>query len=155
MSNEEIQKELNELNKKMNELNAKMKDASDTVKIAGLETKDVLDEKVSEAKGNIAASQENVRLAKEKGKSKVSSRLLKAQMDFKEMKKGISDKKIEHNKQKAQKDIEETLEYAETCADLAVYAGQEAVLAFLEAARKEIDYQEEYGEFEDEEDTQE
>lgn len=146
MSKEEIQKEMAELNKKMDELNAKMKDASDTVKIVGMEAKDTLNEKVSEAKGNIASTQENMRLAKEKGKSKISSRLLKAQMDLEEMKKGISEKRIEHNKEKAQKDIEETLDYAETCANLAIYAGQEAILAFLEAAAKEVDFEDEYGE---------
>lgn len=146
MNKKEIEKEMKELNKKMDELNAKIKDASDTVKIVGMETKDTLDDKVSEAKGNVASTKENFRLAKEKGKSKVSSRLLKAQMDMEEMKKNISEKKIEHDKAKAEKDIQETLEYAETCANLAIYAGQEAVLAFLEAAGKEMDYEDEYGE---------
>lgn len=155
MTKKEIQNELNELNKKMDELNAKMKDASDTVKIAGMEAKDTIDEKVSEAKGNVAATQENMRLATERGKSKISSRMLKAQMELEDMKKSISEKKIEHNKEKALKDIDETLEYAENCANLAIYAGQEAVLAFLEAASKEIDFQEEYGEFDFDDDNDE
>ena len=154
MTKKEIQKELDELNKKMDELNAKMKDASDTVKIAGMEAKDTIDEKVSEAKGNVAATQENMRLATERGKSKFSSTLLKAQMELETMKKNISDKKIEHNKEKALKDIDETLEYAENCANLAIYAGQEAVLAFLEAASKEIDFQDEYGDYDFEDDDE-
>lgn len=149
MDKKEIQEKMNEMNEKMKEINAKIQDASDTVKIVGLETKDVLDKKIDDAKSSLAATRENARIAGERGKSKISSELLRAQMNLSELKKNLNEKIETYNKEKAAKDIEDTLSYAAACADLAALAGEEAVLAFLEAAEKKVAYDKQYGENEE------
>ena len=146
MDKKSIEEKLNEMSEKMKDINAKIQDASDTVKIVGMESKDVLDKKVSDAKSTLAATEENVRQVSERGKSKLSSELIKAQMNLKEFKKAVEEKKAEHDKAKAEKEIEDTLEYAAACADLATIAGQEAIVAFLEAAEKKVEFDKEYGE---------
>ena len=83
MGKEERKQKIEELSKKMKEVNLKIKEGTDTVIVAGMEAKDVLDEKMKDAQSGLEAAKEQCRIATEKGKSKISSELLKAQMNFK------------------------------------------------------------------------
>ena len=156
MNKEEIQKKMNELNSKMQEFNSKFKDTADTVAIVGMESKDVIDKKLSEAKGDLEASKENYRLACERGKSKLASELIRAQMNFNEAQKAIkakkdqvqkdlAEKKYELDKDKMEQAIKDNLEYADACAALAVMATEEATIAYLEAMQEQVEFEEKFG----------
>lgn len=70
MDKEERKQKVEEFNKKMKELNAKIKDGTDTVIIAGMEAKDVLDDKIQDAKGNLEAAKEQCRIDQKEEKEK-------------------------------------------------------------------------------------
>lgn len=146
MNKEELKGKMNEFNTKMKSLNSKIKDTTDTVVIASMEAKDVLDAKVKDARSGLEATKEQCRIAGEKGKSKISSELIKAQMNFNVAKENIQERKEAYDKEKLAKYIDNQLEYAEQSVALAMLAADEAKLAFLEAVDAQKEYDEKYGE---------
>ena len=146
MNKEERKQKVEEFNKKMKDLNAKIKDGTDTVIIAGMEAKDVLGDKIQDAKGNLEAAKEQCRIVSERGKGKISSELIKAQMNFKVAKENIQERKEARDKEKLSKYIDDELEYAEQSIALALLAAEEAKVAFLEAVEAQKEYDEKYGE---------
>lgn len=146
MDKEERKQKMKEFNEKMKELNSKIKDGTDTVIIAGMEAKDVLNKKVEDAKSSLEATKEQCRVISEKGKGKISSELIKAQMNFKVAKENIEAKKEARSKEKLSKYIDDELEYAEQSIAFALLAAEEAKLAFLEAVEAQSEYDEKYGE---------
>ena len=103
MGKEERKQKIEELSKKMKEVNLKIKEGTDTVIVAGMEAKDVLDEKMKDAQSGLEAAKEQCRIATEKGKSKISSELLKAQMNFKVAKENMQERKEARDKEKLSK----------------------------------------------------
>ena len=148
MNKEERKQKMDEFNKKMKELNAKIKDGTDTAIIVGLEAKDVLASKMEDAQSGLAAAKEQCRIASERGKSKISSELLRAQMNFKVAKENIQERKEIHDKEKLSKYIDDQLEYAEQSVTLSLLAAEEARVAFLEAVEAQKEYDEKYGDAE-------
>lgn len=146
MNKEEMNNKIEDLKVKMNKLNDEIKDASDTLQLKGMYAKDELNEKSDEAKSNLEAAKENYRIYSERAKSKLSSKLLEAQLNIEVAKENISAKKEIHDREELEKYINDTLEYATNCVALAVYAADEAKLAFLEAAEAQAEHDEKYGE---------
>ena len=125
---------------------AKIKDASETVQIAAMLSKDELDKKVAEAKGSLAAAQENARIISEKSQSKLNAELLKAQIMLGASRDAIAEKREEWDKDKRRARIEDLVAYAEGCEAIAAQLVIEADLAMLEAAAEVVEYNERYGE---------
>ena len=146
MTKEERKEKMEDFNEKMQKLNAKIKDSTDTAIIVGMEAKDVLSKKMDDAKSGLEAAKEQCRSASERGKGKISSELLKAQMNFKVAKENIQERKEARDKEKLSKYIDDELEYAEQSVALALLAAEEAKLAFLEAVDAQREYDEKYGE---------
>ena len=145
MGKEERKQKIEELSKKMKEVNIKIKEGTDTVIVAGMEAKDVLDEKMKDAQSGLEAAKEQCRIATEKGKSKISSELLKAQMNFKVAKENMQERKEARDKEKLSKYIDDELEYADQSIALAFLAVEEAKVAFLNAVEAQQEYDEKYG----------
>ncbi len=146
MTKEERKEKMEDFNEKMQKLNAKIKDSTDTAIIVGMEAKDVLSKKMDDAKSGLEAAKEQCRIASERGKGKISSELLKAQMNFKVAKENIQERKEARDKEKLSKYVDDELEYAEQSVALALLAAEEAKLAFLEAVDAQREYDEKYGE---------
>ena len=146
MTKEERKEKMEDFNEKMQKLNAKIKDSTDTAIIVGMEAKDVLSKKMDDAKSGLEAAKEQCRIASERGKGKISSELLKAQINFKLAKENIQERKEARDKEKLSKYIDDELEYAEQSVALALLAAEEAKLAFLEAVDAQREYDEKYGE---------
>ena len=146
MTKEERKEKMEDFNEKMQKINAKIKDSTDTAIIVGMEAKDVLSKKMDDAKSGLEAAKEQCRIASERGKGKISSELLKAQMNFKVAKENIQERKEARDKEKLSKYIDDELEYAEQSVALALLAAEEAKLAFLEAVDAQREYDEKYGE---------
>lgn len=146
MNKDERQQKIDEFNKSMKEFGDKVKDYTDTVAISGMYAKDAIDAKIDDAKSGLAVAKENARIISERGKSKFSSALIKAQMELNVAKENIAEKKEARDKEKLSKYIDDELEYAESSLQLAFLAAQEAKLAFLEAVAAQKEYDEKYGE---------
>ena len=146
MTKEERKQKMEEFNEKMKKLNSKIKDGTDTAIIVGMEAKDTLSAKMEDAKSGLEAAKEQCRIASERGKGKISSELLKAQMNFKVAKENIQERKEARDKEKLSKYIDNQLEYAEQSVTLALLAAEEAKVAFLEAVEAQQEYDEKYGE---------
>ena len=71
---------LAELSVKLGELSKKASDASEDAKVYRELRKEAIQDKISTVKGDVAAMQENARLAEEEQKGKIKSALLKARM---------------------------------------------------------------------------
>lgn len=145
MNKDERKQKIAEFNENLKNFGDKVKDCTDTVTISGMYAKDAIDEKISDAKSGLEAAKENVRIISERGKGKISSVLLKAQMDLNVAKENIAEKKDAKDKEKLSKYIDDELEYAESSLQLAFLAAQEAKLAFLEAIAAQEEYDEKYG----------
>ena len=145
MNKDERQQKIDEFNKSMKEFGDKVKDYTDTAVISGMYAKDAIDAKIDDAKSGLAAAKENARIISERGKSKFSSALIKAQMELNVAKENIAEKKEARDKEKLSKYIDDELEYAESSLQLAFLAAQEAKLAFLEAVAAQKEYDEKYG----------
>lgn len=146
MNKEERKQKMDEFNEKMKELNAKIKDSTDTLVLEGMEAKDVLGKKLKDAQSSLEATKEQCRIMEEKGKGKISSELIKAQMNLNVAKENIEKKKELHDKEKLAKYIDDELEYAEQSVALSLLAAKEAKVAFLEALDAQMEYDEKYGE---------
>ena len=140
---------LEDLKENINDIGDKIKDSAETLEIKGMYKKDEIDEKIKETRGNVEAAKENARMVQERGKSKISSELLKMQMKVEEAKDKLAQKKEAKDKEKLEKYIDDTIEYAQDCVAMSVLAAKEAKLAFLEALDAELEYEEKYGEDED------
>ena len=145
MNKDERQQKIDEFNKSMKEFWDKVKDYTDTAAISGMYAKDAIDAKIDDAKSGLAVAKENARIISERGKSKFSSALIKAQMELNVAKENIAEKKEARDKEKLSKYIDDELEYAESSLQLAFLASQEAKLAFLEAVAAQKEYDEKYG----------
>ena len=108
--------------------------------------RDALDDKIGEARGNVVAAQENMRIAGERAQGKVSSRLLEVQMNVEAAKQQREDRKLAKEKGKAAEQIAGVLDYADYCQQLAVYLVEESHLAALDACALAADYEEAFGE---------
>lgn len=146
MDTQERKEKINEINESLKNLSNKLKDSTDTVVISGMYAKDELDKKISDAKSNLEATKENVRIGSEKAKGKLSSYILQTQMNMREAKKEFEEKKEARDKAKLEKYIDSRLDYAKDSIALAVMAAQEAKVAFLEAVEAQTEYEELYGE---------
>lgn len=145
MNKDERQQKIDEFNKSMKEFGDKVKDYTDTAAISGMYAKDAIDAKIDDAKSGLAAAKENARIISERGKSKFSSALIKAQMELNVAKENIAEKKEARDKEKLSKYIDDELEYADQSIALAFLAVEEAKVAFLNAVEAQQEYDEKYG----------
>ena len=145
MNKEELDKKIAELKEKMNGLGDKANDAVDAAKLSGMYAKDKIDEEVLKTKGDVNALKESCRILADKTKSKISSELLKGQMNLDVAKEKLAEMKKEHDKAKMEEYINDVIEYADACVELSILAAEEAKLATLEAIAAEVEYEELYG----------
>ena len=145
MNKDERQQKIDEFNKSMKEFGDKVKDYTDTAAISGMYAKDAIDAKIDDAKSALAAAKENARIISERGKSKFSSALIKAQMELNVAKENIAEKKEARDKEKLSKYIDDELKYADQSIALAFLAVEDAKVAFLNAVEAQQEYDEKYG----------
>ncbi|MCR4658098.1 MAG: hypothetical protein K5770_18010 [Lachnospiraceae bacterium] len=123
---------------KLEELSKKASAASEEAKAAKELKEEAIKDKISTAKGNVAAFQDKVERAKEENRSKLSSSLIKAQMTIEAK---IAEKKAARDQKHFEAYIEDQIDYIYDCFDLASYLVANAELAILEtlAAVEEFD----------------
>ena len=108
-----------------------------------------IDDGLATADGNLNASIENNRLAKERYNSKLNATRLKVQMHQEEVKNRIESKKTELDKAAQEELIMDLLDYADDCQMVAYSYAMEAELATMDACDEIADYEAKYGKFEE------
>ena len=130
----------------LKDIQAKIKDLAETAQIFGMVKKDELQEKLAEARGNAVAAQENARIVGERGKGKLNSELIKAQMTINAAKEALNEKAENLDKDHKKARIEELISYSESCEAIALSLMAESKLALMQAEEEALEYTEKYGE---------
>jgi len=131
------------LSEELEKLSKKTATAAEDAKAVRELKEDALKEMISDTKGDIAAMQENLRIADEENKSKLSSALLKAQMTVRAK---IEDHKVARDKKLFEAYINDQIDYILDCYDSAAWLIANAQLAILETMDAVIEYDAKYGE---------
>ena len=141
-----ISNAMNEINDKIDaRIDADMKKYDE--KAEKLQAK--VDDSLATADGNLNATIENNRLAKERYNSKLNATRLKVQMHQKEVKNRIESKKTELDKAAQEELIMDLLDYADDCQMVAYSYAMEAELAIMDACDEIADYEAKYGKYEE------
>ena len=133
---------LAELSVKLDELSKKASDASEDAKVYRELRKEAIQDKISTVKGDVAAMQENARLAEEEQKGKIKSALLKARMTVQAK---HEDRKDARDKKRMEFYIDEEINYILDCYDAAAFLISDAELSILEVADALKEYEERFG----------
>lgn len=138
---------LADLSVNLADLSQKAKEASDDAKAYRELREELIKDKISTAKGNVAALQEKARIAEEENRGKISSALLKAQMTVKAKREDLKDA---HDKKKLERYIDDQILYIAECYDAASFLICEAELAILETIEAAEEYEQRFGTKEEE-----
>ena len=133
---------LSDLSVKLADLSVKAADAAEDAKAYRELRQEVLQDKISTVKGNVAAMQENARIAGEERESKIKSALLKARMTAKakhEDHVNARDKRLLENY------MDDQILYILDCYDSAALIIADAQLSILEFADALQEYEERFG----------
>ena len=130
------------LSAKLAELSQKAAEASEDAKAYREMRKEVVEEKISTAKGNLAALQENARIAGEERDGRIRSALLKARMT---MKAKHEDHRDARDKKRLEHFIDDEILYILDCYDAAAFMIADAELSILEVAVALQEYDERFG----------
>lgn len=132
MKGDIMDEKFKKINEQLKSVSKKISDNADTMIIKGMYAKDDIDEKLKETK-------ESLRVTKEKSKLKLNKHLANIEDSINEAKAKLESKKDERDKARLDKYIDDRLEYSSDCIALALYALDEAKVAFLEALDASLD----------------
>ena len=133
---------LTDLSIKLADLSRKTADASEDAKAYRELRQEVIRDKISTVKGDVAALQENARIAEEKSEGKIKGALLKARMTVKAKHEdyvNARDKRILENY------MDDKILYIMDCYDAAALIIADAQLSILEFADALQEYEERFG----------
>ena len=133
---------LNNLSVKLDDLSKKAAEAADDAKAYHELMQEAIDEKISTVKGNVAAMQENARLAGEERQGKIRSEILKIRMTAKAK---AEDFKGARDKKRLERFIDDRINYVLDCYDAAALLIIDAELSILEAAKALQEYDARFG----------
>ena len=133
---------LADLSTNLASLSQKAADASADAKTAREMRQEVINDRISTARGNVTAFQERVRIAGEEQKSKISSALLKVQMTAEER---IRQRREKRDKKQYEKYIDEQISEIYDNFESASFLISKAQLAILETIEAIDEYNEKYG----------
>ncbi|MCR5773491.1 MAG: hypothetical protein K6G42_00265 [Lachnospiraceae bacterium] len=137
---------LENLSERFGELSKKAAEASAEAREKSVLSDENIQDKLSTARGNVEALKENIRLAGEENKSKLSSALLKAQMTIEAK---LQDRMEAKDKKRLEDFIEDHINYTYDCFEAAAYLLADGQLAILEAIDAAAEYDEKYGQDEE------
>ena len=134
---------LSDLSVKLAELSKKTADASEDAKAYRELKQEAIQDKISTVKGDVAAMQENARIAEEERESKMKSALLKARMT---MKAKHEDYVNARDKRLLENYMDDQIMYILDCYDAATLLIADAQLSILQLADALKEYDERFGE---------
>lgn len=133
---------LSDLSIKLTELSKKTADAAVDAKVYRELKQDAIKDKISTVKGDVAAMQENVRIAEEEREGKMKSALLKARMTVKAK---HEDYVNARDKRLLENCMDDQIMYILDCYDAATLLIADAQLSILEFADALQEYETRFG----------
>lgn len=130
------------LSVKLDGLSKKAAAASDDAKAHRELRREAVEDRIATAKGNIAAMQENARIAEEERQGRIRSALLKARMTAKAKR---EDRREARDKRRLEDYIDDELNYIIDCYDAVAFLIADAELSTLEVASAIQEYEERFG----------
>ena len=130
------------LSVKLEELSKKAASASEDAKVCRAMRREAVKDRISTAKGNLAAMQENARMAEEERKSKIRSALLKARMTAKAR---HEDRVEARDRRRLENYIDDEIDYILDCYDTAAFLVADAQLSILEVSDAIQEYDDRFG----------
>ena len=133
---------LSSLSIKLDELSKKTADAAEDAKVYRELKQEAIKDKISTVKGDVAAMQENARIAEEEREGKIKSALLKARMTVRAKHEdyvNARDKRLLENY------MDDKILYIMDCYDSAALIIADAQLSILEFADALQEYEERFG----------
>ncbi|MBQ9038260.1 MAG: hypothetical protein IJ119_02105 [Clostridia bacterium] len=130
------------LSVKLDELSKKAAEASEDAKVYRELRTEAIQDKINTAKGNVAAMQENARMAEEEREGKFRSAMLKARMTVKAKHEDHVDAR---DKKHLERFIDQEINYILDCYDAAAFLIADAELSIYEVADALKEYEERFG----------
>ena len=130
------------LSVKLGELSKKAAEASEDAKVYRELRIEAIQDRIDTAKGNVAAMQENARIAGEEREGKFRSAMLKARMTAKAK---HEDRVEARDKKRLERYIDEEINYILDCYDAASLLIADAELSIYEVAGALKEYEERFG----------
>ena len=136
------EEKLANLSVKLNDLSKKAAQASEDAKAYRELGQEVIEDKISTVKGNVAAMQENARLAEEEHQSRIRSEILKLRMTAKAK---AEDYKDARDRKRLERFVDDGINYTLDCYDAAALLIIDAELTILEVAEAMKEYEARFG----------
>ena len=124
----------------------KMTESAEVAEAKKAETKEQVEAAKAEAKSKFEAFKAGALAKGEEIKWKAAEELAKAKGSIDAAKAKITEKKEAVSKDLLESYINDTIDYAAACVDLAMWASEEAKLATLDAISAQMEFDEKYGE---------
>ena len=140
-----MQEKIEKLNQKIDALQEKTAKNAALIDEKRNATKEQIESEIDTARENVASAKERAKANTENLKTAAAEEISKFQASIDAAKQKIADKKEARDQKKLERYIEDTLDYADSCVELAMVASEEAKLAVLEAVAAQIEYDETYG----------
>lgn len=133
---------LSNLSAKLDDLSRKAAGAAEDAKVYRELRQEAIRERISTAKGNVAAIQENARLSAEEREGKIRSAMLKARMTAKAR---AEDRKEARDKRRLENFVDDEILYILDCYNAAALLVADAELSILQVADALMEYEERFG----------
>lgn len=134
---------LSKIKEELENVSKKAQDVCGDAKAALELGQEIVEDKIKDAKGDLVAAQERIRIADEKNKNHLASEVIKAQMT---MKAKIEDMKLAYDKKKMEDYIDARIAHLADLYDSITYLLADADLTALEAASAISEYSERFPE---------
>ena len=138
------------INAKLDELNAKLKESAEVATNKGYDAKDTLDAKIAEAKDTVEKLKDRSKSYADQLRGKMSDEMNQAHLRHESLRETLRERKEANDAAKLAKYIDDMLEYSDDCVELSLLFAAESKLALLEAMLAMEEYDEKYGEGEEE-----
>ena len=140
-----MQDKITKLNEKIDELQEKAAKNAALIDERRDATKEQIAEDLDNAREHVASAKERAEANIDSVKTAAAAEVSKIQEKIDIAKQKIADKKEAIDQKRFEAYIEDTLDYADSCVEVALFAMEEAKLAALEAFDAQLEYVEKYG----------
>lgn len=133
---------LSNLSVKLDELSRKVATASEDAKTCRALRHEAIEDRISTAKGNMAAMQENARIAEAERRGRIRSALLKARMTARVKYENLRESR---DRRRMENYIDDGIAYILECYDSAAFMLADAELTILEVSEALREYEDRFG----------
>ena len=141
-----MQDKIETLNRKIDEMQERATQNAAIIDAKREAKREQIEEEIEYARSNVEATKQRVEDSVENVRTVAASEVSKLRAGIDKAKQKIADKKEAHDRKHFEAYINDLLDYADSCAEVAILAMEEAKLATLEAFVAQMEFCEKYGE---------